>query len=253
MHSLLNTLRTRSPRSPDWSASLSRRRPCGQCAAVGIQPHSQCPTRTCHAALIVSLIVACIVALRYRWTPVVGALACVAQLVEGFIFLDLIVAAIDGGTTLIYATLFFALAVFGLVVCVALSLQGLRVAPGGTVHPREASHWTYPVVLLIVMLLTAVVLQSAVMARTATADTSGAVLVGLPVLMSRNTRFELVDTPCEGGRHRDIPPGQRRRYAAFPGHRRVRRACDNAGRRISPRDVPPFAAGDVYLLLPSAR
>ena len=190
MHSLLNTLRTPLLVRPTGARLFLVVALVVNALLWGFNLIPSAPHEHAMPHLIVSLIVACIVALRYRWTPVVGALACVAQLVEGFIFLDLIVAAIDGGTTLIYATLFFALAVFGLVVCITLPLQGLRVAPGGTVHPREASHWTYPVVLLIVMLLTAVVLQSAVMARTATADTSGAVLVGLPVLMSRNTRFE---------------------------------------------------------------
>ena len=76
--------------------------------------------------MLVSFGIGALLVMCYCWTLVVGALACVAQLVEGVIFLVLIIAAIDGPGTLIYATLFFALPVFGLIGCVVLLVQERR-------------------------------------------------------------------------------------------------------------------------------
>lgn len=140
--------------------------------------------------MLVSLVIAALLVLRYRWTLVVAALACVAQIVEGLIFLDLIIAAIVGVGTLVCGTLFFALAAFGLIVCIALLVQGTRSERTDAARTREASHWSYPIILLVVVLITAVLLQGVVMARSASARSADETLAGLPVITSRNYRFE---------------------------------------------------------------
>src|SRR6476661_8252487 len=65
--------------------------------------------------VIISLVVAGIMALRFRWVPALGALLCALQLVEGSIFLGSMLTEPDSTFSFAFAAIFFAISIIGLV------------------------------------------------------------------------------------------------------------------------------------------
>ena len=81
----------------------------------GFDVFSSSPNEINVPHVIISLVVAGIAALRFRWAPAFGALLCAGQLVEGYIYLAHILAELDSAATFTFAALFFAIPVVGLV------------------------------------------------------------------------------------------------------------------------------------------
>ena len=76
--------------------------------------------------VIISLMIAGIVALRFRWPPALGALLCALQLIEGFIFLGSALSEPDTALTFAFAALFFLISIVGLVAGVGATAQNYR-------------------------------------------------------------------------------------------------------------------------------
>ena len=64
--------------------------------------------------VIASLVVAGIVALRFRWVPALGALLCGLQLIEGYVFLGSMLSEPDTTASFAFAAIFFAITLAGL-------------------------------------------------------------------------------------------------------------------------------------------
>ena len=87
----------------------------GNALLFGFDVVSKGPNEINVPHVIISLVVAGIAALRFRWAPAFGALLCAGQLVEGYIYLAHILAELDSAATFTFAALFFAIPVVGLV------------------------------------------------------------------------------------------------------------------------------------------
>src|SRR6266542_6461509 len=81
--------------------------------------------------VIISLVVAGIAALRFRWAPAFGALLCAALLVEGYVFLGHMLTEPDSTATFAFAAVFFAITVVGLIAGVGATVQNYRAPRSG--------------------------------------------------------------------------------------------------------------------------
>src|SRR5215475_646313 len=75
----------------------------------GFDVFSSAPDEINVTHVIISLVVAGIAALRLRWLPALGALLCVLQLVEGYLFLGSSLTQPDSAATFAFAAAFFAI------------------------------------------------------------------------------------------------------------------------------------------------
>jgi plastocyanin len=139
--------------------------------------------------VVISLVVAGIVALRYRWTPVFGALWCAGQLAEGFIFLRTILTAVDSATNFTLVALFFAIPVVGLVASIGAIVLNYRAPRSHPLVELPAPPWTYPVVLTLTVLVLGSILWTAIQARGDVPSMSAEALAALPALTTRDYQF----------------------------------------------------------------
>jgi len=140
--------------------------------------------------VIISLVVAGIAALRFRWAPTVGALLCALQLVEGYMFLGSMLTEPDSAATFAFAAIFFAITIVGLVAGVAATVQNYR-APRSRpfVHP-PAPAWSYPSLLAIAALVLGGILSTAIQPRGVLPSFSPEALAALPALTAKDDMFD---------------------------------------------------------------
>ncbi len=154
--------------------------------------------------VIISLLAAGIVALRYRWTPVFGALFCASQLVEGFIFLGTILNAVDSAANFTLVALFFTIPVVGLVASIGATVLNYRAPRSRPFVDPPAPPWTYPVVLTLTvltltMLLLGGILSTAIQARGVLPGVSPEALAALPALTTKDYLFDQAEIRAKVG------------------------------------------------------
>ena len=140
--------------------------------------------------VIISLVVAGIVALRFRWPPALGALLCAAQLVEGAMFLGSMLTEPDTAATFAFAAVFFAITVVGLVAGVGATVQNYRTPRSRPFVDQPAPPWTYPAVLALAALVLGGILTTAIQPRGISPSFSSEALAALPALTAKDDMFD---------------------------------------------------------------
>ena len=140
--------------------------------------------------VIISLVVAGIVALRLRWVPALGALVGILQLVEGSIFLGSMLTEPDSATAFAFAALFFAITIVGLVAGVGATVQHYRAARTRPFVDQPAPAWTYPALLALAALVLGGILSTAIQPRGVSTSFSPEALAALPALTAKNDMFD---------------------------------------------------------------
>jgi plastocyanin len=140
--------------------------------------------------VIISLVVACIAALRFRWAPAVGALFCALQLVEGYMFLGSMLTEPDSAASFAFAALFFAITIVGLVAGVGATVQNYRAPRSRPYVDQPAPRWTYPALLALAALVLGGILSTAIQPRGISPSFSPEALAALPALTAKDDMFD---------------------------------------------------------------
>jgi plastocyanin len=140
--------------------------------------------------VIISLVVAAIVALRFRWTPALGALLSGLLLVEGYLFLTDILIQPDTAANFAFAAIFFATAVVGLVAGVGAIVQHYGAPRSRPFVDPPAPRWTYPTLLTLAALTVGGILTTAIQSRDVAPSVSSEVLAALPALTVKDYLFD---------------------------------------------------------------
>jgi plastocyanin len=140
--------------------------------------------------VIISLVVAGIVALRFRWAPAVGALFCALQLVEGYMFLGSMLTEPDSAATFAFAAIFFAITIVGLVAGIGATVQNYRALRSRPFVDSPAPAWSYPSLLAIAALVLGGILSTAIQPRGVLPSFSPEALVALPALTAKDDMFD---------------------------------------------------------------
>ncbi len=140
--------------------------------------------------VIISLVVAGIVALRFRWVPALGALLCALQLIEGYMFLGHMLTEPDTAATFAFAAIFFAITVAGLVAGVGATVQNYRAPRSRPLVDQPAPRWTYPALLALIALTLGGVLSTAIQPRGLLPGFSPEALAALPALTAKDDMFD---------------------------------------------------------------
>jgi plastocyanin len=140
--------------------------------------------------VIISLVVAGIVALRIRWVPVLAALLCALQLVEGAMFLGSMLTEPDSALTFAFAALFFTITIAGLVAGVGATVQNYRVARSRPFIDPPAPVWIYPAVLALSTLALGGILSTAIQRHGVSPSFSPEALAALPALTAKDYQFD---------------------------------------------------------------
>ena len=140
--------------------------------------------------VIISIVVAGIVALRFRWAPALGALLCVLQLVEGYMFLGSMLTESDSAATFAFAAIFFAITIVGLVAGVGATMQNYRAPRSRPLATPPAPRWTYPALLALAALVLGGILSTAIQPRGISPSFSPEALAALPALTAKDFLFE---------------------------------------------------------------
>jgi plastocyanin len=141
-----------------------------------------------HIAL--SLAIAGVVAIRYRWTPALAALAGALQLVEGSIFLGHNLTEPDSAATFAFAGLFFAVSIVALLAGAGATVQSYRAPRSRPLVEPLAPRWIYPAMLALAALVLGGSLATAVQAGGVQPGFSPEALAALPALTTRNSAFD---------------------------------------------------------------
>jgi heme/copper-type cytochrome/quinol oxidase subunit 2 len=140
--------------------------------------------------VIISLVVAGIVATRLRWAPALGALLCALQLVEGYIFVGSMLTEPDSAATFAFGAIFFAISIVGLVAGVGATVQNYRAPRSRPFVDPSAPRWTYPTLLAFTALTLGGILTTAIQPRSILSGVSPEALAALPALTARNYSFD---------------------------------------------------------------
>jgi plastocyanin len=140
--------------------------------------------------VIISLVVAGIVAIRLRWVPALGALLCALQLVEGAIFLVSALIEPDTAATFAFAAGFFAISVVGLVAGVGATVQNYRAPRSRPFVNQPAPRWMYPGLLALIALTFGAILSTAIQPRGVLPSFSPEALAALPALVAKDDMFD---------------------------------------------------------------
>ena len=140
--------------------------------------------------VIISLVVAGIVAVRYRWVPALGAVLCALQLVEGYMFLGSMLAQPESAAAFAFAALFFAISVVGLVAGVAATVQNYRAPRSRPFVDQGAPRWTYSALLALIALTLGGILATAIQPRGVLPGVSPEALAALPALRAKDYQFD---------------------------------------------------------------
>ena len=140
--------------------------------------------------VIVSLVIAGIVALRFRWPPALGALLCAMQLIEGSIFLGSALSQPDSILTFTFAALFFLISIVGLVAGVGATVQNYRAPRSRPLVDPPAPGWAYPAVLALSALTLGGILSTAIQPRGVQPNFSPEAVAALPALTAKDEQFD---------------------------------------------------------------
>ncbi|HEX5691912.1 MAG TPA: cupredoxin domain-containing protein [Roseiflexaceae bacterium] len=149
--------------------------------------------------VIVSLVVAGIVALRFRWPPVLGALLFALQVLEGYIFLGSSLTQPDSTATFAFAALFFAISIIGLVAGVGATVQNYRAPRSRPFVDPLAPAWINPSLLVVAALALGGILSTAIQPRGVQPNFSPEALAGLPTLTAKEDMFDRPEISAKVG------------------------------------------------------
>ena len=140
--------------------------------------------------IVPALVVAAIVARRFRWAPALGALFAAFLLVEGYMFLRASLTQPDSAVTFAFAATFFATAIVGLLAGVAATVQHGRAPRSRPFVDPPAPRWAYPALLAFTALVLGGILSTAIQARGIASSVSPEALASLPALTTRDYLFD---------------------------------------------------------------
>lgn len=140
--------------------------------------------------VIVSLVVAGIIALRLRWVPALGALLFALQLLEGAIFLGSMLTEPGSTFTFAFAAIFFALSISGLITGAGATVQNYRAPRSRPFVDPPAPRWIYPAVLAFAALVIGGILTTAIQPRGTLPSFSPEALATLPALRAKEYQFD---------------------------------------------------------------
>ncbi len=140
--------------------------------------------------IIPALVVAAIVASRFRWTPALGALFSGLMLQDGAMFLTDLLTQPDTAATFALAASFFASAVVGLFVGIAATVQNYRAPRSRPFVDPPAPRWIYSALLALAALLLGGILTTAIQAGGVTPSVSSEALAALPALTAKDHLFD---------------------------------------------------------------
>jgi plastocyanin len=140
--------------------------------------------------VIIELVVAGIVALRFRWAPAIGALLGAALLVEGSIFVGRELTEPTNAISFASTAIFFATAVVGLVAGVGATVQNYRAPRSRPFVDPPAPGWAYPAVLALSALTLGGILSTAIQPRGVQPNFSPEAVAALPALTAKDDSFD---------------------------------------------------------------
>ena len=139
--------------------------------------------------VIVSLILAAIAALRFRWTPAIGVFAGAAQLIEGYVFLGSALTQPGSAVEFAIAVLFFAISLVALVAGVGALVQNYRAPRSRPFVAPPAPRWAIPAVFALGALAIGGILTTAIQSGGASPGFSPEAVATLPALTAKDFKF----------------------------------------------------------------
>jgi plastocyanin len=149
--------------------------------------------------IIPPLVVAGIVATRFRWTPALGALLSGLLLVDGYVFLTDLLTLPESFATFALAATFFATAVVGFIAGFGATVQQYRALRRRPFVDPPAPQWTYPALLALTALVLGGILTTAMQPRSTLPGLSPETLAALPALKAKDYRFEQAEIRAKVG------------------------------------------------------
>jgi plastocyanin len=149
--------------------------------------------------VIISLVVAGILALRFRWVPALGALLCALQLVEGFVFLGSMLTEPDSTISFAFAAIFFVISVVGLIAGTGATVQNYRAPRSRPFVDPLAPSWIYPTLLALTALVLGGILTTAIQPRGLLPGFSPEALATLPRLKAKDYLFDQAEITAKVG------------------------------------------------------
>jgi plastocyanin len=140
--------------------------------------------------LIIELVVAGIVALRFRWAPAIGALLGAALLIEGYVFISRELTEPSNAANFAFAAVFFATSAVALVAGIAATVRNYRAPRSRPFVDPSAPRWTYAALLALTALTLGGILTTAIQPHGALSGVSPEALAALPALKARDFQFE---------------------------------------------------------------
>jgi plastocyanin len=140
--------------------------------------------------MIISFLVAGIVAIRLRWVPLLGALLCALQLVEGSIFLGSMLTEPDSAATFSFAALFFSISIIGMLAGAGATVQSYRAPRSRPLVDPAAPAWIFPAILGLSALVLGAILAIAIQPHGVLPSFSPEAVATLPALTAKDYLFE---------------------------------------------------------------
>jgi len=181
--------------------------------------------------IIPALVVAAIVASRFRWTPALGALFSGLMLLDGSVFLTTLLTEPDTAATFALAATFFASAAVGLFAGIGATVQHYRAGQSKPFVDPLAPWWAYPALLALVALVLGGILTTAIQPRGTLPGVSPEALAQLPALTAKDYLFEQPEIRAKVGE-------------------RVALRLDNADTSTHHLDIDEF---NVHVLMPAGK
>jgi hypothetical protein len=160
--------------------------------------------------VILSLVIAGVAALRFRWTPVLAALVGALQLIEGYIFLGSSLTQPDSATTFAFAALFFAISIVALIAGIGATVQNYRAPRSRPLVSPPAPAWTYPALLGLATLVLGGIVSTAIQPRGMSPSFSPEALATLPALTAKGDQFDRREITAKVGETGGAAARQRR-------------------------------------------
>jgi len=181
--------------------------------------------------IIPALVVAAIVASRFRWTPALGALFSGVMLQDGAMFLTALLTEPDTAATFALAASFFASAVVGLFAGIGATVQNYRAPRSRPFVDPPAPRWIYSALLALAALVLGGILTTAIQPRGTLPGVSPEALAQLPALTAKDYLFEQPEIRARVGE-------------------RVALRLDNADTSTHHLDIDEF---NVHVLMPAGK
>jgi plastocyanin len=140
--------------------------------------------------VIIELVVAGIMALRFRWSPAIGAVLYAALAVEGSIFIGREMIEPTNAASFASAAIFFATALAGLVAGIGATVQNYRAPRSRPLVDPPAPRWAYPTLLVLIALTLGGILSTAIQSRGILPGVSPEALAALPALKAKDYAFD---------------------------------------------------------------